>query len=343
MTSFTDLGINCRTISFGPKTSSGISLVFGYAVYMVIAFITLLTEIKRRSVEVVMSLGGHTYSGFLVTLAGRLMHRKSIVRFAGPTRKTLRLRYRIGLLYSIIAGVIERWVFSNCGILLSNSPLTGYVEKENELHVFVISQGVDQELFKSTPEPRTSNLQPRLVTVARLSKEKNIDSIILATRILADKRKRIKLEIVGDGPERAFLESIVNDHDLANRVKFHGYIDQTNIPSILSNSDVFVLPSFVESLPSAMLEAMACRVPVVVSEHWISNIPEFKKGHSVISCDGSPEGIADAVLSLLDDASLRNRLVKNAYQTVLQHHTVSKTRSKFRKLVVDIVSSLESG
>jgi glycosyltransferase involved in cell wall biosynthesis len=337
---FSTLGVKQRPISVNLKSSSGISLVIGYALYLTAAFFTLLKETKQNLAPILMSLGGHTYSGLLVTIVSKLVRRKSIVRFAGPTRDTLRIRYKLGFLYSTIAKKIEDWVFPRCDIIISNSPLTNYSDNQ-DVQIEVISQGVNVEEFKHQSHPEQPKESPRLITVARLSKEKRISNLIKSLSNLSQKYQNIHLDIVGEGPARENLVSIARNLGLFDRIKFHGYIVQSEIPSLLSACDIFVLPSAKESLPSAMLEAMACRIPAIVAKEWITNLPDFENEKNVLSCNGSPESIAEAVIKILDNESLRKRLIRNAFQTIQQQHSLAAARLKFRNVVDSLMSISE--
>ena len=341
MKCFSGMKVKKRAISFALSSTSGVSLVIGYALYLAASFIALMKETKRTGAQILMSLGGHSYSGLLVTIVGGLLQRKSIVRFAGPTRETIRIRYKIGFLYSALAKVIEDWVFPRCSALVSNSPISVYMDKK-QVHTEIISQGVDIEKFRCQDSSPYINVSPGLITIARLSKEKRILNIIKSLLELSGKYHEIRLDIIGDGPERENLESISSKLGLNNKVKFHGYIKQSDLPSLMSSADVFILPSAKESLPSAMLEAMACQIPVIASKRWIDNLLEFKNRENVLTCDGSPEGIADAVIEILDDDDLRRRLIRNAYQTIESYHTIDAARFKFRKMVAGLLISYET-
>jgi glycosyltransferase involved in cell wall biosynthesis len=104
----------------------------------------------------------------------------------------------------------------------------------------------------------------RLVYVGRLHAQKNLDTVLhaLATgRVSAD--GLAVLDVVGDGPDRERLESIVETEGLANAVRFHGTSDR--VGGFLAQADALVLPSRAEGMSNALLEAMAAGVPGIVS------------------------------------------------------------------------------
>jgi L-malate glycosyltransferase len=94
-------------------------------------------------------------------------------------------------------------------------------------------------------------------------------------RVLAEVRKRVpaRLILVGDGPERADVERLCRELEVAEHVTFLG--KQSALPEILSVADIFLLPSQQESFGLSALEAMSCEVPVVATN--IGGIPEVVK------------------------------------------------------------------
>jgi glycosyltransferase involved in cell wall biosynthesis len=124
-------------------------------------------------------------------------------------------------------------------------------------------RGVDTELF----HPQAASLEmrqrltageperPLLLYVGRLSAEKEIGRI----RVLLENIPSARLAIVGDGPERANLESHFAGYD----VMFTGYMQGQTLAAAFASSDLFVFPSRTETLGLVLLEAMAAGCPVV--------------------------------------------------------------------------------
>jgi len=109
--------------------------------------------------------------------------------------------------------------------------------------------------------------------------------------------------------EKLLLE--IGDKSLINRIILTGYVDNTDLPAIYSQCDVFLYPSLRESFGIPMLEAMACGVPVITSN--TSSMPEIAGTGALIIDPFKPEEITDALIRLLDDHDLRNELVQNGY------------------------------
>jgi glycosyltransferase involved in cell wall biosynthesis len=101
-----------------------------------------------------------------------------------------------------------------------------------------------------------------IISVGRLSLEKGHKVLIKAFSILNDREWR--LEIVGDGPERVNLEKLVLSLGLQKRVFFHGH--QKDFKELLAKASLFVLPSFYEGFPNALVEAMSVPLTCIASD-----------------------------------------------------------------------------
>ncbi len=100
------------------------------------------------------------------------------------------------------------------------------------------------------------------LTVARLHQQKGLEDLIAAAEILRSEPS-LRMVVAGDGPDRAELQSAIERAALADRVHLLG--NRTDIPALLARADIFALPSRFEGLPSAIIEAMAARLPVVAA------------------------------------------------------------------------------
>lgn len=108
--------------------------------------------------------------------------------------------------------------------------------------------------------PKNSD-RPVIAAMGRLDAQKGFDLLIKAFAQLADKHIDWNLAIAGDGDERGYLERIVESLGLTERVELCGWVDQPR--TFLHSADLFVLSSRYEGFPNALLEAMACGLPVI--------------------------------------------------------------------------------
>jgi glycosyltransferase involved in cell wall biosynthesis len=106
----------------------------------------------------------------------------------------------------------------------------------------------------------------------------------------------------------------------------------------LVDADVFVFPSYTEGFGLAMLEAMACGTPVVLSDR-ASLAPELAAAHAVLTTELRPESIAAAIEKLLTDHSEAERLVRTAHELVADRFIWPVVADKFIDLYQDCIES----
>jgi glycosyltransferase involved in cell wall biosynthesis len=99
----------------------------------------------------------------------------------------------------------------------------------------------------------------------------------------------------------------IGDRELIDKIILTGYIVNTDLPAIYSQSSVFLYPSLRESFGIPMLEAMACGVPVITSN--TSSMPEVSGDAALLADPFHPAEIADAMIRLTTDEELRKKLV----------------------------------
>jgi colanic acid/amylovoran biosynthesis glycosyltransferase len=158
-------------------------------------------------------------------------------------------------------------------------------------------------------EPRQEVKQ--LLCVARLSYEKGLSFLIEAVQLMKQRGSDIRLVLAGDGPDRGALEALVRELGVEDRVKFLGFQTDTQVREVLTASDVFVLPSYVEGVPVSAMEAMAVGVPVVATN--VGGTSELiSDGHSgLLIRPSDAESICVAVMKLETNPKLAQSISTN--------------------------------
>jgi glycosyltransferase involved in cell wall biosynthesis len=139
-------------------------------------------------------------------------------------------------------------------LLESASGLTG---------VLAVSCGIQASRFaNSTP---TSNHEPRILFLGRLDYEKHIHNLLKAVALLP-KSLNVKVEVVGDGGEREYLEKLAKELGIDQNVEFRGHITDQELPKAYERATLFAMPSIAELQSIATMEAMASGRPVVAAD-----------------------------------------------------------------------------
>ena len=173
--------------------------------------------------------------------------------------------------------------------------------------VRAVTNGVDTALFK----PRKAvSLEARgtrrcLVVPRRLFKKNGVEFAIRALPIIAE-RHDVEMLIIGDGPERKSLESLASNLNVQERIQFIGTQAHSEIPMLISRSELAVFPSLMEATSVAALECMSCEVPVAASR--VGGLPEIVDDDvGGLFEPGNAEDLAFVVGQLLDDPALSSK------------------------------------
>jgi glycosyltransferase involved in cell wall biosynthesis len=152
----------------------------------------------------------------------------------------------------------------------------------------------------------------KVVTVGRLVPWKQVDQIIEAIA----RCDRAGLLIIGDGPERGYLEGLVRTFDLADRVHFAGQKSRAETSSLVEACDLFVLNSTYEGFPHVVLEAMNLALPVVATA--VGGTPEVVQDekNGVLIAPKNNGALSEALLQLVSSSLKRQRLAGGAKHTV---------------------------
>jgi glycosyltransferase involved in cell wall biosynthesis len=169
-----------------------------------------------------------------------------------------------------------------------------------------------------------------IIMVARLEDEAKAQSAALeALRIIMARIPRPVLVFVGDGSSRAMLEARARQLDLQDRVVFTGRLPA--VERLLNMADLAILPSRREGLPFALLEAMACGLPVVASK--VGGVPELVEdgttGYLIDPAD--VDQLAERISLLYHDRMLRDRLGLAAQMVVREKFSLDAMVEKTLK------------
>lgn len=159
-------------------------------------------------------------------------------------------------------------------------------------------------------------------TVGRLSLEKGLDYFLRAGAQIVAKDLSVKLLVVGEGPQRRELEILADSLGISSSVVFCGY--RRDIDRIYPALDIFVLPSLTEGLPIALLEAMACRKPVIASS--VGGIPSvIRNGRTGVLVEPKNIGqLTEAFRDLIDNPVLARELGVRARESIESRFGVSE-------------------
>ncbi|HGG60355.1 MAG TPA: glycosyltransferase [Gammaproteobacteria bacterium] len=203
----------------------------------------------------------------------------------------------------------------------------------------LILNGVDVDAFsaRERPEPlrQTLGLSDDTVVlgcVARLAPIKNHSGLLAAVGEIAEKTDTpFHLLIIGDGECREALEKEAKTRRIADRVSFLG--KRRDIPELFSIIDIFVLASFMEGLPIALLEAMASGKPSIATDvGGNAEILGRDNRAGILIPPRNQEALCNALLALIDDEEQRLRLGKAARTLVEKRASLGRMVTQYQEL-----------
>ncbi len=192
----------------------------------------------------------------------------------------------------------------------------------------VVWNGID--LPADDPAPRSRPIR-RAITVANLRAEKGHDVLIDAIASRPQLRE-MQFDFAGDGPCREALERRARERGVTDHVTFLG--ERQDIPRLLEQADLFILPSLTEALPNSVMEAMAAGLPIIASH--TGGIPELLEDGvtGLLVTPGSVEDLGGAIVQMASDPRRAGSLGAAARTTVADRFSMERMVGGFTDILL---------
>ncbi|SFF87851.1 Glycosyltransferase involved in cell wall bisynthesis [Halobacillus alkaliphilus] len=220
-------------------------------------------------------------------------------------------------------------------VILSDSfrdPLSSLGAKS--AYLTTINTGID---FKTIDRGKTSE-KIVISCIARLGPRKGHSDLLNALSRMNETSHQVEVQIVGDGEMREALEAQVKSLRLSN-VRFLGKRD--DIPSILSETDIFVLPTINDNLPISVIEAMHGGVAILTTDcGGITEIVHHNETGIIVE-PGNVHQLATQLQHLIGNEALRKKLGGNAHQYAKSHLTREAMVGRIEVIYQNLIASGE--
>ena len=203
--------------------------------------------------------------------------------------------------------------------------------------------GINLEQFKPKQKDKNTKEQIKILSVARLIEEKGIPYLLKACKILEEKGYSFVCEIIGEredsfANEYVKIKKLHNRLDLKDRVLFSGALPFAEVLKKYEEADIFVLPCVVaqhggrDITPNSLIEAMAMKLPVVSTK--ITGIPEIVDDdiNGILIAPNDEDVLAKAIIRLIENKDLRERLSRNARKKVEEKFNIEKNSRLLARL-----------
>jgi glycosyltransferase involved in cell wall biosynthesis len=282
-------------------------------------YLSYLTHLAPMSWSMGTIFKSNQLKGAEVALkAAKRFKHKFIVRCGYLHALTVGRQYGPDSLQAQQARQLERRVFREAHhIVVTTSEMKDYVMQYYELpseKTQVIPNYVETDRFYQLPN--TSRAPRQVFFVGRLEVEKNLLALFDALTGLD-----VELCLAGVGKQKDILLDKAKVNHL--KVRFLGRVANEDLPQLFNQASAFVLPSHYEGHPKALLEAMACGLPVIGTD--VPGIREIiKHGENGWLCGTNAIQIRGALETVLGDRGLQKRLGENARQTVVDRFSLDR-------------------
>ncbi len=273
----------------------------------------LAKQIRRKQITHIHNHIGEN-SATVAMLAACLADIPYSLTIHGPAIFTAPQRWALGT-------KLDRAAFTACISSFCRSQCMLQAQSSTWERLHVVRCAVGEAFLESPQRADQANEPPMVICVGRLCVDKAQRLLVEAAAQLATSGERFRLLLVGDGPERAALESKFKQLKLSEHVEITGWQSSERIKELLLQARVLALPSFAEGLPIVLMEALALECPVICTQiAAIGELVEHGKNGWLLP----PGEIQPLVESLREAINMRPEqqaeMGRHGRDCVLKHH-----------------------
>jgi glycosyltransferase involved in cell wall biosynthesis len=200
-----------------------------------------------------------------------------------------------------------------------------------ERNVYYLPNALNTKTYESIAEAHLSDTQAKkscnTLYLGYLGKSKGSFELLTAALDVRSQGLDMDFDLVGGAlvpDELEQLHSIVNTSKLGKYIRIHPLTLGEEKLSFLRNADIFIYPSHFEGMPMAVLEAMACALPIIATK--VGGLADLIQDgiNGILVEPSKPDQLIDALVKLATDPQLRATIAKSAYQTVCEKYDVEQ-------------------
>lgn len=232
------------------------------------------------------------------------------------------------------------WFYNNCRLVIAPSRAISedLVKSGLSTPISIIPNPIDtKRLRQSAPKDvlkkKCGLPEFSLVYFGRLSYEKKINNLLKVFALLSSKYPKIKLSIIGGGPERKNLEEYAEMLNIRDKVIFFGMLDGQHFIDAIAANDIFISASDTENQPLPILEAMALGLPQIVAKSPIDEYVQHGKT-GFVTKEYSFMELSKEIAKLIENSTLRNQMSENSKKEALKYD-VRHIAEEYERIYMD--------
>lgn len=197
----------------------------------------------------------------------------------------------------------------------------------------VIPNGIDLHLFSPAQKQGTDTI--RIGMLSRLTPSKDHVTLIHAfAKCLQENKtgKKIELHIAGEGESKPALQQLVSSLNLTGHVFFAGLLDVADLPAYINKLDIYVHATLGETMSTAIMQVMACRVPIIASDVLgVNNMVKDKQNGLLVQAKNELE-LCKAIWVFINDPVLAQTLATNAFNFATENYSNKKMLQSYKAI-----------
>ncbi len=206
-----------------------------------------------------------------------------------------------------------------------------------ETKIIQLPHGIDADLFspRTASKPLSSDQKQSILFLANVIERKGIFVLLKAFDKVASRLPQSRLSIVGAGQDLEKVISQILHSPHRDRIKVWGAVDRSSTPQIYKEHALYCLPSFGEPYATALIEAMACGLPVVST--YAGGTPELvRPGGGRLIAPGDSDALADTLIEILSSPTLANALGQENRRYVLERFAWDVVLDALEQIYFDV-------
>ena len=192
-----------------------------------------------------------------------------------------------------------------------------------------------QMVEKNILKKRDSNDKVKILFLGEIGERKGVFDLVKGVAQMTEQQKnKISINICGN-KEIKKLETMIEENNLENVCIVHGWVEGEKKKDLLGDSDIFILPSYYEGVPIAILEAMCYSLPIISTN--IAGIPDIVRNqrNGIIIEPGDIQGIISSILQMVETPGLIEEFGENS-RKFIGEHDVSIIANKIAKDLISL-------